>query len=959
MVLVADDFGAWLVALLADAGRKKLTTLVLGSEQERALGRAATAAVQLTAAQLASSDGQQAEQLAMVVGEVFGEPASGTALAGRATLLEALEAGIIAKLAVLDDPGLTGTGQSSAQALGVPGGVIAEALAGHLVREIMLRGSGGGPLAPLADQLNHDVTHLQGQRIEGILAGLADRVTALAQAGSATLMTGKPVRLLPRPAFLAGREDLLADLDSRLAGGDGRGPRVVVLHGLGGAGKTSVAVEYAHQHLPEVGVVWQLSAGDPTVLAAGFGELAVQLGVLPGAEGGDPVASVHAALGAHPGGWLLVFDDAPGPAVRQFLPPAGDGQVLITSRNALWPPGQAVEVPILDLDVATGFLVERTGDPDRQAAEDLADALGGLPLALEQAAAYVQATVGSLKGYLVSFRNRRRDLLGRGEPAGYDKTVATTWALAFAELEQSAPGAAGLLRLLAFYAPEPVPLRLLLQPRPGIADDLSSQVAGVLVPLLEDELAAGDAIAALRRYSLARPVGDGAVSVHPLVQAVTIDQMPADLAGAWRRAAAELIEAAIPGNPRLHDTWPAFAAIFPHAQAALDAGSDGMERIAHYLGSSGSYAAARDLFQCVLVARERVLGPGSPATLTTRASVAHWTGQAGDRTAARDQFAALLPVIERVLGPQDPIALITRANIARWTGRAGDAAAARDQFAGLLPVTQRVLGAEHPETLTARGNLARWTGEAGDPAAARDQLMALLPGREQVSGLNHFTTLVVRGNLARWTGEAGDPAAARDQLAALLPVRETVSGPNHPSALAVRANLARWTGEAGDPAAARDQLAALLPVRESISGPKHPDTLAVRADIARWTRMARGRPRAADQGGEGPGTRRRPERRRARRAALYARLLPEFDRILGPEHPDALAIRVGLASSTGEAGDEAGARDQFAGLLPAVERVLGPEHPLTLDVRVEIGRRPGRRAQRPPACTQGCSQILR
>ena len=938
MVFVADDFGAWLVALLADAGRKKLTTLVLGSEQERALGRAATAAVQRTAAQLASSDGQQAEQLAMVIGEVFGGPASASGLAGQVTLLQALEAGIIAEMAVLDDPGLTGTGQSSAQTLGVPSGVIAEALAGHLIGEIKRRGSGGGPLAPLADQLNHDMTHLQGQRMEGMLTRLDDRVTALAQAGSATLMTVKPVRLLPRPTSLAGRRDLLADLDIRLAGGDGQGPRVVVLYGLGGAGKTSVALEYAHRHLPEARVVWQLRAGDTTVLAAGFGELAAQLGVHPEAEGGDPVASVHAALAAHPG-WLLVFDDAPdSAAVRQFLPPAGDGQVLITSRNALWPPGQAVEVPVLDLDVAAGFLAERSGDPDRQAAEDLADELGGLPLALEQAAAYVQATVGSLAGYVVLFRSRRHDLLGRGEPAGYDKTVATTWALAFAELEQSAPGAAALLRLLAFCAPDAVPLRLLLQPRPGIADDLSPQVAEMLVPLLEDELAAGDAIAVLRRYSLARPAGDRAVSVHPLVQAVTIGQMPADLAETWRRAAAELIEAAIPGNPRQHDTWPAFAAIFPHAGAALDAGSDGMERVAGYLGSSGSYAGARDLFQRVLAARERALGPASLATLATRASVAHWTGQAGDPAAARDQFAALLPVIERVLDPQDPMTLHTRANLARWTGRAGDAAAARDQFAGLLPVTQRVLGAEHSETLTVCGNLARWTGEAGDPAAARDQLMALLPLRERVSGPDHFTTLVVRGNLARWTGEAGDPAAARDQLAALLPIRETISGLDHPATLTARANLARWTGKAGDPGAARDQLMALLPVRESVSGPKHPDTLAVRADIARWTRLARGMARTADQGSEGPGTRRRPGQRRARHAALYARLLPEFDQILGPEHPDTLAVRAGLASSTSEAGDRTGACDQFAALLPVVERVLGPEHPLTLDIRAGLAR---------------------
>ena len=231
-----------------------------------------------------------------------------------------------------------------------------------------------------------------------------------------------------------------------------------------------------------------------------------------------------------------------------FVPPAGPGRVLITSRNQIWPPGQAAGGAGAGPEVAAEFLVGRTGDADRRAALELAGELGGLPLALEQAAAYVQASGDSLAGYLASFRQRRPDMLGRGEPTGYPETVATTWRLAFEDLEQAAPGAAGLLRLLAFCAPEAIPLRLLLQPRPGLAGQLGEQVAPVLAPLLEDPLAAGDAIAALRRYSLISPAADGSVSVHRLVQAVTADQMPAELARQWRQAAAALIEAAIPDD---------------------------------------------------------------------------------------------------------------------------------------------------------------------------------------------------------------------------------------------------------------------------------------------------------------------------------------------------------------------------------------------------------------------------
>ena len=152
------------------------------------------------------------------------------------------------------------------------------------------------------------------------------------------------------------------------------------------------------------------------MLAAGFGELAAQLGVRGLADTRDPVASVHAVLAKFQAPWLLIFDNAADLAsVEAFLPPAGPGHVLITSQNPNWP-GHAMDVPKLDQDVAAGFLASRTGDPDRQAAQELADALGGLPLALEQAAAYTQATGHTLAGYLVLFRQRRAELLARGEP---------------------------------------------------------------------------------------------------------------------------------------------------------------------------------------------------------------------------------------------------------------------------------------------------------------------------------------------------------------------------------------------------------------------------------------------------------------------------------------------------------------------------------------------------------------
>jgi hypothetical protein len=683
-----------------------------------------------------------------------------------------------------------------------------------------------------------------------------------------SVMPGKPVRLPPRPPPLAGRDDLLTDLDIRLAKGNVAGPQIVVLHGLPGGGKASVAVEYAHRHLGEVGVAWRFPAEDATVLAAGFTDLAGQLGIGEAGGGSDPVASVQSALAEYPGGWLLIFDNAPGPElVREVLPPAGNGRALITSRNALWPASETVEVPVLDVDAAAGFLVDRAGDPDERAARALTEDLGGLPLALEQAAAYTQANGGSLAGYLALFQRRRGDLPTRTEASGYPAAVATTCALAFDHLEQSAPPAIGLLRLLAHYAPEAVPLQLLLQPQPGLTIDLAPAVAEALAPLLEDERAAVDAVAALREHSLVRPALFGAVSVHRLVQTVTVGQMPAELARAWRQAAAALVEAALPEDPQDPADRPAFATLLSHARAVLDLTSDGAWQIAAYLGHSGSHPAARDLFRQIAGAyhEDDVFGPDHADTLAARHELAHWTGEAGDAAGARDQFAALLPMIERVLGPV------------------------------------------HPDTLTTRSNLATWTGEAGDAAGARDQFPALLSIEERVSGPEHPNTQATRRKLAQWAEQARDAARARNQNATLAAIEEPESGPGHPDTLAARHELAHWTGQA-EAEAACDQDAAPAPIEERAPAPQHPDTPP-----------------------------------------------PTDEPAPSPEHPDTLTTCSNLAAQAGEAGDAAGARDHIAALLPVIERVLGPVHPDTLAARHGFATGPGRRETRPGPATSTTS----
>lgn len=332
-------------------------------------------------------------------------------------------------------------------------------------------------------------------------------------------------------------------------------------------------------------------------------------------------------------------------------------------------------MPALEFDVAADFLVARTDDRDRTAAYELASELGGLPLALEQAAAYMQATSTTLAGDLPLFRARQADLLSRGEASGHPADVATTLGLALSRLAGEAPAVAGLVRLLAFLAPDPVPLTLLLasEQTAGMHD---LEVSAGIRPLLGDPVAAADAIATLRRHSLVTPGGDGLVLVHRLVQAITRAALAPDSAQQAKLAAAALVEAAVPADPALPAAWPVYAMLLPHARAVLPLTSDKMGRIVRYLGYSGSFLPALHLSQLIAdaYAEDDAYGPEHPSTLTARHDLARWTGEAGNAAAARDQYAALLPVRERTQGPEHPDTLATRHDLARWTEQAGDAA---------------------------------------------------------------------------------------------------------------------------------------------------------------------------------------------------------------------------------------------------------------------------------------------
>jgi hypothetical protein len=332
----------------------------------------------------------------------------------------------------------------------------------------------------------------------------------------------------PRSPHFTGRGDLLHALRRHLVETKtGAVVQAGAVHGLGGVGKTQLAVEYAHRYAADYDLVWWIPAEQPATISGRLAQLGRRLGLaeLPSLE--EQVGVLFDALGLRDR-WLLVYDNAQQPAdLAGLWPPAGGGQVLVTSRNPAWS-GVAATVPVdvLPREQAVAFLVQRTRSSDRASLEALAGVLGDLPLALEQAAAYLEETTTTPREYLELLRDRAKELFALGHPATSEQTIATTWTVSLKRLRSEAPAAEDLLNLCAFLAPDDLPRALLTEHVDGLPERLAGAVG--------DRLGFQQVLGALRRYSLATVTAD-AVSVHRLIRKSTVSRQAAAPGGAGSR----------------------------------------------------------------------------------------------------------------------------------------------------------------------------------------------------------------------------------------------------------------------------------------------------------------------------------------------------------------------------------------------------------------------------------------
>ncbi|MFF2008035.1 tetratricopeptide repeat protein [Streptomyces sp. NPDC058195] len=648
-----------------------------------------------------------------------------------------------------------------------------------------------------------------------------------------------------------GREDALTRLRELLTGsGDAAVTQTGAVHGLGGIGKSALALRYAVRYRHTYTLVWWINAETPELIESGLGALAARL--CPhwalDATAEERTAWAVAWLQYHPG-WLLVFDNVEHPDhLRPYLGSLPGGHHLATSRKATgWHAiGPTLPLGLLDPARSADLLCNiayngQAPTPEqREEAEALAAELGYLPLGLEQAGAFLHQTGKDIAAYR---RALPRMLSKSSEGIDPERTVARVWNQSLQAISERNPLAVALLATAAWLAPDNIP-RSLMTPlaraqAPGADED-------------EAEDAVDEALGVLHAYNMITLSGP-TLGVHRLLQVVLRTSTTGADRSATGRTGAELaLLAALPPPdaplPAVTRQWEelmphitALASHLPPADAATEASGLFDRAVAHALRAE-QMARALPLLERIAEQRERVLGDTHLHTLVSHNNLAYAYERAGDLARAVSLYEVTLEQCERVLGVTHPSTLTSRGNLASTYARAGEAERAVALCEVTLEQCERVLGDTHPDTLRSRNNLAYAYERAGEVGRAVALCEVTLEQCERVLGDAHPGTLRSRNNLAFAYERAGDAARAVPLHEATLAQRERVLGDTHPDTLISRGNLAYAYERAGDVARAVPLLEAVLARHERELGRTHPDTVICRDNLARARAALEGGP---------------------------------------------------------------------------------------------------------------------
>jgi len=604
------------------------------------------------------------------------------------------------------------------------------------------------------------------------------------------------VALRRRNPHFCGRDALLERLRVALDEVGSRAP--VALSGLGGAGKSEVALEFVHRYGSGYDAVIWLPASNAASLATGFSTLATQLSTV---QPGDARATLEATqefLARLPRA-LFVFDDVQEPeALEPYLPCGSGARVLVTTRIRPWRgAGASLKVDVFNREEALQFLVLRTGREPDTGAVKLLDLLGGLPLALEHAAAYVEECQITWQRYSVHFQHRGVGVLNRPRRGGSLPSVKATLTVSIQALAKHR-GAPELLNLCSFLANEG--LRL---------SDLQASAKLLPSPLREaarsqeglDKLVAG-----LLHYSLAsrqpggdEQGGDDTLAVHPLVRQVVREGMGPRARQTWQQAALRLVQDRFPFNGADVRTWPECARLSAHAQELVkekglakldaDAASTLCNRLAVYLAARGQDAEVEALYRQALVALEQNFGKRDTRVATVLSNYAMWLVR-------QDRAKEAVPLLRRAITIDTP----------HW-------------------------GAKHLYVAIYLSHLGTALRRLGRYDEAEEHLIRAVQSCGRMSPLPPQLARML-DNLGSLLAARGRTDEAEPLLRRALAIDERSFGTEHPHTASDLLSLALVLRETGRLAEAELLCRRSLAIKSSALGDQHPETVRARTELS-------------------------------------------------------------------------------------------------------------------------------